>query len=322
MRARPPSGSGVCRLSRPPSRGFLRQAQVEVAVAWAGGTHRRRGSPHADAVPLPRAGWGSEPPLVQAALGQAVRLSCPGDTSGALHTRWQKDGQPVSSDRCVQHPPPGGGGLSDPLWGGRVRVGLRSPGAWAGVRLTAVLGSPELKPPFCSLRCRLQPDGSLVISPLRAEDAGTYSCGSRPGRDSPKIQLRVTGLCAPSPHGFSRAHGRVGWRGLSPGPCGGGTRVLPRAQASWWQGPRVPLGRGWRSCSSWASFLSVSPTGLTAHPSFHLPPRSSGLVTGGDTAKLSETETRHLAQTRDPSLGAGAGGPGAIASSHPWPRTR
>ncbi|XP_045057934.2 papilin isoform X2 [Desmodus rotundus] len=132
---------------------------------------------------------GSEPSLVQAALGQAVRLSCPGDTSRDLHTRWQKDGQPISSDR-------------------------------------------------------LQPDGSLVISRLRAEDAGTYSCGSRPGRDSPKVQLHVT---------------------------------------------------------------------------------------GGDTAVLSETETRHLAQTRDPSqghspqdpsLGAGTGGPGAIASAHPRPRTR
>ncbi|XP_035867701.1 papilin isoform X1 [Phyllostomus discolor] len=138
-----------------------------------------------------RVGWGSEPSLVQAALGQAVRLSCPDDTSRDLHARWLKDGQPVSSGRH-----------------------------------------------------RLQPDGSLVISPLRAEDAGTYSCGGRPGRDSPKIQLRVT---------------------------------------------------------------------------------------GGDTAVLSETETRHFAQTRDPSQGhsprdpsleAGAGGPGAVASSHPWPRTR
>ncbi|KAF6131938.1 papilin, proteoglycan like sulfated glycoprotein [Phyllostomus discolor] len=138
-----------------------------------------------------RVGWGSEPSLVQAALGQAVRLSCPDDTSRDLHARWLKDGQPVSSGRH-----------------------------------------------------RLQPDGSLVISPLRAEDAGAYSCGGRPGRDSPKIQLRVT---------------------------------------------------------------------------------------GGDTAVLSETETRHFAQTRDPSQGhsprdpsleAGAGGPGAVASSHPWPRTR
>ncbi|XP_066134568.1 papilin [Saccopteryx bilineata] len=83
---------------------------------------------------------GSEPSLVQAALGQVVRLFCPGDTSMDPHIRWQKDGRPTSSDRH-----------------------------------------------------RLQPDGSLVISPLQAEDAGSYSCGTRPGRDSPKIQLRITG---------------------------------------------------------------------------------------------------------------------------------
>ncbi|XP_039739651.1 papilin isoform X2 [Pteropus medius] len=84
---------------------------------------------------------GSEPSLVQAALGHVVRLFCPDDTSLDPHTRWQKDGQPISSDRH-----------------------------------------------------RLQPDGSLVISPLWAEDAGTYSCGSiGPGRDSQKIHLRITG---------------------------------------------------------------------------------------------------------------------------------
>ncbi|XP_054571909.1 papilin [Eptesicus fuscus] len=83
---------------------------------------------------------GAEPSLVQAALGQAVRLFCPEVASMDLPTRWQKDGQHLSSDRH-----------------------------------------------------RLQPDGSLVISPLRAEDAGIYSCGARPGRDSPKIQLRITG---------------------------------------------------------------------------------------------------------------------------------
>ncbi|ELK01030.1 Papilin [Pteropus alecto] len=84
---------------------------------------------------------GSEPSLVQAALGHVVRLFCPDDTALDPHTRWQKDGQPISSDRH-----------------------------------------------------RLQPDGSLVISPLWAEDAGTYSCGSiGPGRDSQKIHLRITG---------------------------------------------------------------------------------------------------------------------------------
>ncbi|KAM9646229.1 papilin isoform 2-T2 [Trichechus inunguis] len=84
---------------------------------------------------------GSEPTLVQAALGHLVQLFCSDDSSLDHHAGWQKDGQPVSSDR---HKP--------------------------------------------------QADGSLVISPLWAEDAGTYSCGStRPGRDSHKIQLRITG---------------------------------------------------------------------------------------------------------------------------------
>ncbi|CAK7315584.1 PAPLN [Vulpes lagopus] len=84
---------------------------------------------------------GLEPLLVQAALGQLVQLFCQGGTSLDPHARWQKDGQPISSDRH-----------------------------------------------------KLQPDGSLIISPLWAEDAGTYSCGSsRPDRDSQKIQLRVTG---------------------------------------------------------------------------------------------------------------------------------
>ncbi|XP_048218195.1 papilin isoform X3 [Perognathus longimembris pacificus] len=48
--------------------------------------------------------------------------------------------------------------------------------------------------PISSDRHRLQADGSLVISPLRAEDAGVYSCGSlRPGHDPQKVQLRIIG---------------------------------------------------------------------------------------------------------------------------------
>ncbi|XP_020030715.2 papilin isoform X1 [Castor canadensis] len=48
--------------------------------------------------------------------------------------------------------------------------------------------------PISSDRHQLQSDGSLVIGPLRAEDAGTYSCGSRrPGHDPQKIQLRIRG---------------------------------------------------------------------------------------------------------------------------------
>ncbi|XP_021509217.1 papilin isoform X1 [Meriones unguiculatus] len=48
--------------------------------------------------------------------------------------------------------------------------------------------------PVSSVRHQLQSDGSLIISPLRPEDAGVYSCGShRPGHDLQEIQLRVTG---------------------------------------------------------------------------------------------------------------------------------
>ncbi|KAM7323434.1 hypothetical protein ACRRTK_017540 [Alexandromys fortis] len=53
---------------------------------------------------------------------------------------------------------------------------------------------PPVPPTHSSYRYQLQPDGSLIISPLRPEDAGAYSCGShRPGHDPQKIQLRVTG---------------------------------------------------------------------------------------------------------------------------------
>ncbi|XP_026967505.1 papilin isoform X3 [Sagmatias obliquidens] len=99
--------------------------------------------------------------------------------------------------------------------------------------------------PISSARHQLQPDGSLVISPLRAEDTGTYSCGStRPDRGSQKIQLRIT---------------------------------------------------------------------------------------GGDVAVIPEAEPRHFPQARDPaqghsprdpSLGGGSGGRGAVSSSHPWPTSR
>ncbi|GAB5572999.1 papilin isoform X4 [Prionailurus iriomotensis] len=121
---------------------------------------------------------GSEPALVQAALGHLVRLFCQDDTSPEPHARWQKDGRPISSDRH-----------------------------------------------------KLQPDGSLVISPLRAEDTGTYSCGSsRPGRDSQKIQLRVTGLCPhPTPSGTGlRPHPTP--RGLSWPQLGGDVAVLSEAE--------------------------------------------------------------------------------------------
>ena len=39
---------------------------------------------------------------MQAALGQLVRLFCPERGSPDPHSRWQKDGQPISSDRWAQ----------------------------------------------------------------------------------------------------------------------------------------------------------------------------------------------------------------------------
>lgn len=148
---------------------------------------------------------GVEPSLVQAALGQLVQLFCADDTSLDPHIRWQKDGQPISSDRCVWESSPGGS-PSDFSWAGKVSVGLLAhpPGALGPEGGWAHYGSqePRVQAPTPSFRHRLQPDGSLVISPLRAEDAGTYSCGSsRPDRDSQKIQLRITGLCPPPPEG-------------------------------------------------------------------------------------------------------------------------
>ena len=47
---------------------------------------------------------GVEPSLVQAALGQLVRLSCSDDTAPESQAAWQKDGQPISSDRWVTVP--------------------------------------------------------------------------------------------------------------------------------------------------------------------------------------------------------------------------
>ncbi|XP_045865199.1 papilin isoform X2 [Meles meles] len=121
---------------------------------------------------------GQEPSLVQAAPGQLVQLVCQDDdTSLEPHGRWQKDGQPVSSDRH-----------------------------------------------------KLQPDGSLVISPLRAEDAGIYSCGgSRPGGDSRKIQLRVSGGDVAEPRHFPRtrdpAQGHSPWDSSLVGDGGGPAAV-------------------------------------------------------------------------------------------------
>ncbi|XP_021102348.1 papilin isoform X3 [Heterocephalus glaber] len=125
---------------------------------------------------------GSEPSMVQAALGQLIQLFCPTDASLESQAGWQKDGQPISSDRH-----------------------------------------------------QLQSDGSLVISPLRAEDAGIYTCGgNRPGHASRKIQLHVTGadIAVPSetePRHFSGTRDPA--RGQGPRDSVlGGRAVVPSPQ--------------------------------------------------------------------------------------------
>lgn len=44
---------------------------------------------------------GSEPVLVQGALGQSMQLFCSKDASLDPQVEWHKDGQPISSDRYV-----------------------------------------------------------------------------------------------------------------------------------------------------------------------------------------------------------------------------
>jgi hypothetical protein len=189
------------------------------------------------------------------------------------------------------------------------------------VLLTGAQRSPK---PLSSFRHQLQSDGSLVIGPLRAEDAGTYSCGSRrPGHDPQKIQLRIRGLCphpirpkAPTSHSV----GGTGWESLA---------GLPSHE------------RGLRCFSGLLLVAGEALTfphilaGLMA-PLPSLPPRSSHLdylhlMTGDDMAVLSETELRYFPHTRDPSqghrppdssLGADAGGRRTISSSQPRPATR
>ena len=133
--------------------------------------------------------------MVQAALGQLVQLFCPEDGSPDPHSRWQKDGRPVSSDRWVQPAP-----LPSPSdsrgWEGERAGGSPSSGSQAHCCLRTQRSSP-----LPALRHQLQSDGSLVISPLRAEDAGTYSCGGPgPDRHSQQVQLHVTGLIPTPPN--------------------------------------------------------------------------------------------------------------------------
>lgn len=82
------------------------------------------------------------PDVVDANLGQRVRLSCKMNISPSLMVQWQKDGKPLSSSRHRQ-----------------------------------------------------QPDGSLLISRVNAEDSGYYTCGSSNGNegDFRQVQLKVHG---------------------------------------------------------------------------------------------------------------------------------
>jgi hypothetical protein len=189
------------------------------------------------------------------------------------------------------------------------------------VLLTGAQRSPK---PLSSFRHQLQSDGSLVIGPLRAEDAGTYSCGSRrPGHDPQKIQLRIRGLCphpirpkAPTSHSV----GGTGWESLAGLPSHErGLRCFSGLLLVAGGGPHFSTHPCW-------------PHGPTSFPS----PRSSHLdylhlMTGDDMAVLSETELRYFPHTRDPSqghrppdssLGADAGGRRTISSSQPRPATR
>lgn len=97
--------------------------------------------------PLPRISLaGLEPSLVQAALGQLVQLFCQGGTSLDPHARWQKDGQPISSDRYVCGSPPSSGSPGGLRWD--KRAGLQSP-------LVGPLG-PEVGWAYCPQEPRAQ----------------------------------------------------------------------------------------------------------------------------------------------------------------------
>lgn len=125
--------------------------------------------------------------------------------------------------------------------------------------------------PLTPFRYQLQADGSLIISPLRPEDAGIYSCGShRPGHEPQKIQLRVTGFCPtpfiPTSQGLTkqswdrRRERRRGWAGATHPRK---PQVLPWVTSSWDE--TTPL----------SSFLSVF-AGLVSP--FPLPSQSSYLL--------------------------------------------
>lgn len=87
-------------------------------------------------------------------------------------------------------------------------------------------GALSSRLPLFQFRHQLQPDGSLVISSLQAEDAGIYSCGSNGlGSDAQKIQLHVTGVTGPRVGLDGRACARAA-------PTVEGPKVLPWVSSS------------------------------------------------------------------------------------------
>ncbi|XP_023559166.1 papilin isoform X2 [Octodon degus] len=199
---------------------------------------------------IPTSGRGSSP------RGQQINRQRTGDTgprpassSGGL---WRREQEPVLGEA----PPTRAFGE----WPGGQEVGpvLPSPSSSfrvsvAGAEPTLVqgaLGQPvqlfcprdaSLGPqagwqkdgqPISSSRHQLQPDRSLVISPVRAEDAGVYSCGGhRAGRDSQKIQLRITGSGQAAPPDTEQRHlPRTRNRVQGSGRDAGGPGAVPSPQ--------------------------------------------------------------------------------------------
>lgn len=260
-----------------------------------------------------------------------MRLFCPDDSSLDPHARWQKDGRPISSARCVcsLHSPSdllrraGECGATAPLTGASSSL-PQEPGAQAPSLHSGTSCSPMA--PWSSAPC-----GQRTLAPTAV---------AAPGQT---VTLRRSSFASqvsvPTP---------PQWVSRAPGSG------IPAGRA-WARGPQhwrtsVSLGQGLlvagTTCSSWAGadvlplvalispLVPRGPHGppFLPPPSPHSSPLASPcLMTGGDVAVIPEAEPRHFPQARDPaqghsprdpSLGGGSGGRGAVSSSHPWPTSR